>query len=603
MASRISLGLLMLITSPAAVFADAKSPVLFECRKYLTGQFYVSDQILVEGRTLKITVAPIVNDSSIGKLTASIRATIGKSDMGLNENCTLTREDRFTRHLTWTPPKNGMYRLTAELTHEGGAAPIQAQLTVPVVVSGRRPDFVWYNNSGVEHLRWPTVFTHTHKDFIKPFKVRGIVCLRYAGIPAVPKDPSTWSARVDRVAREWAAFAETNEVGYDGRGVDEFGGWPGTQKERWCYGLLRAMAKHREAFQQGSVIAAWNAGGMRDGWLELYRQTVDYLLLETYVFGRPFTNKYEWIDSKLDPIRTAKAFVPRWWGERCRTLIALDTRTNYAKSPEREGVDGPLYPSEMELVFRHLRRTAPEMPGIAFYNGSGGAKVPLKIRLRNARAADELFCKYFVKPVVTLKTDAVHMGPKDITVTVHNVGAMDSGPVTVAFLVDGRELVRETVKSVPAGFASRNSRATASVAWQPRPGLHEVQARIVSAPGSTLLDMTARKQCTVRAAVGLKAPCLWTEGDKIVVALTNTGLIDSGKVVLAVLDNGRELGRMTVKSVPVSGNRTVVSFPWPAQPGYHRLEARIISAEGTDVIEQLASNEFMVGQRTRRGSG
>ena len=55
----------------------------------------------------------------------------------------------------------------------------------------------------------------------------------------------------------------------------------------------------------------------------------------------------------------------RWSGENCYTLVALDTATNYAEAPEREDLEGLLYPDEMELVYRYLRRVTPEMMGVA----------------------------------------------------------------------------------------------------------------------------------------------------------------------------------------------------------------------------------------------
>ncbi len=602
--SRITMLLVVaLLTIAGAVCAQAQVPIVFSTDNYLSGQLYVSRQMPIEGEPLTITVAPQVADERVERLRAELTILDKHGEPMVQRQFTVSGEKNFTRQVEWIPERNGMYQLIVKLTPEGGDVkaiePVQAELFVPVVVPRRKPHFVWYVTTAPfqemrSGLRWLTLFTHTTAALIEPLHKRGVTCLRWGGKPGAPDDRAQWADRFSEVAESWAAFAAQNEEGYDGRGIDEFGAWPRTEGQEHVEGILRAMVDHKEAFQEGSVMAVWQAGPLHDGWLEMYRQTVDFLLLETYVFGRPSGNKYDWLDSKLDPIREAQAFVPRWTGENCYTLVALDTGTNYAKTPERDDLEGPLYPDEMELVYRYLRRVAPEMMGIAFYNGSGGTKVPEELRLRNARAADDLFLKYFVMPVVTLEAGALGVSAEAISVTVRNLGAMDSGEVTLAVFDGDQEIGHGTIEVVPAGFARRNSTAKVTIPWQAERGAHHLEVRIVAAPGSTVLDPSTIEEKTVEAALALKPPCLWTEGDKIVVALTNAGIMQSGEVVLAVLDNGQEVGRITLESVPVSGNRTIVTMPWQRTLGFHRLEAEIVSASDSTVLVGSATHEMLV---------
>ena len=133
-----------------------------------------------------------------------------------------------------------------------------------------------------------------------------------------------------------------------------------------------------------------------------------------------------------------------------------------------------------------------------------------------------------------------------------------------------------------------------SVPWQAKRGAHHLEARIVAAPGSTVLDPSTIEEKIVEPALALKPPCLWTEDGQIVIALSNLGLIDSGEVTVAVTDNGSEVGRATLESVPVSGNRTIVTIPWQRTPGFHRLGAEIVSASHSTVVVERASYEMLV---------
>ena len=64
------------------------------------------------------------------------------------------------------------------------------------------------------------------------------------------------------------------------------------------------------------------------------------------------------------------------------------------------------------------------------------------------------------------------------------------GPVEVELVADGEPLLHAPARlgSAPAGDSLLGNRAIVRAPWHPAPGEHTLSARIVSAPGSTVLD-------------------------------------------------------------------------------------------------------------------
>ena len=72
---------------------------------------------------------------------------------------------------------------------------------------------------------------------------------------------------------------------------------------------------------------------------------------------------------------------------------------------------------------------------------------------------------------------------------VSNIGAIDSGPISVRFLIDGEEIGTRRVDSVPAGYSRLTNRVLIPIDWTvPAVGTYSLQAEITAAPGSTVLD-------------------------------------------------------------------------------------------------------------------
>ncbi|MBT4502454.1 MAG: hypothetical protein HOC74_32270, partial [Gemmatimonadetes bacterium] len=229
-------------------------------------------------------------------------------------------------------------------------------------------------------------------------------------------------------------------------------------------------------------IAGWHSGGVRDEAVGLYKQALDLLLIETYLMHwvpneLGTENIYADLENRLISIRGADLFT-RSYGARARTLLALDvTGQKNTALPDR---------GEFEQVVRAIRRICPEMRGIAFFNGSATDE---KIE----HLAHGLCFDYFVKPVVTLQQNSLWVrrteNRTELVAAVSNIGAIDSGPISVRFLIDGEEIGTRRVDSVPAGYSRLTNRVLIPIDWTvPAVGTYSLQAEITAAPGSTVLD-------------------------------------------------------------------------------------------------------------------
>ena len=280
-----------------------------------------------------------------------------------------------------------------------------------------------------------------------------------------------------------------------GFGIDECGGYPGT----WQYdasiasmkGLIRARRETRQRF-----FAVWNGGGLRPELAGYYRKAADLLLLETYLW-RAMPDElgaddvYQVIVDRIEPtVRSCDMFQPAY-GNHCYTLIALDT----SERPDRTDL------GEQEQVVRFIRRRFPEMRGLAWYNGGYGnkrygmARGEESDRLHAAvlANADRLCFEYFVKPCVTLMRESLWMkqhadGSVVLTAALSNIGGVDSEEVTVEFLMDGVPVGVQTADCAPAGPNRNENRTLLKMPVTAPTGSRTFKARIVSAPGATVLD-------------------------------------------------------------------------------------------------------------------
>jgi hypothetical protein len=387
------------------------------------------------------------------------------------------RDDSAEATLSWRPPHNGLYHVTAS---RGADAPLR--LDLPVLFAGRALDFVWYRNR--PYLRWATVIASAGQDDLPLLHRRGIKALRwmYGSNHDAAKDKAIPVESVGAEAEKYYRVPEGFDC--DGYGIDEFGGYPQSVDEQRGLAWLRGLIKAREQFPKGFVVAAWHGGGVRDEWVGLYKQAADLLLLESYeMFYVPHElgteNIFEDLRGRLIAPRGAD-LLTRAYGSKCKVLLSLDLCGE-------NGTYGD--PGETEQVMRFIRREFPEMRGIAFFNVGTEAV---------ERAADRLCFDYFIRPVVTFQHNSLWFDRfaerPQIVAAVSNIGAMDSGAVTVRLKVNGKVIGTQCLGRVPAGSGRLADRALLRWDWRPRQsGVYDLEAQVLAAPGSTVLDGVVRE--------------------------------------------------------------------------------------------------------------
>jgi hypothetical protein len=427
----------------------------------------------IEGTEVVLTLRVPAADG--GASAARMRILDSQGEVILDEAGSLVRHDEGMEwSMSWRPAKNGIYQVEGSY---GSKAPVR--LDVPVLIAERALDFVWYRYE--PWLRWPTVITSANDADLPRLRNRGIRALRWmygSNHPVAAKEgrpAEAFEAEAEQYYRVPEGFA------FDGYGIDEFGGYPQTETEARGLAWLRGLRDARREFPKGFVVAAWHGGGVRDTWVGLYKQAADLLLLEAYdMYYVPHElgteNIYADLRGRLIAPRAADLFT-RAYGSPCKVLLALDL----CGGRETYGDAG-----ELEQVIRWIRREAPEMRGIAFFNGSDASEAV-------ERAADRLCFEYFVRPVVTFEPESLWLdrssGHSQVVAAISNIGGVDSGPVMVRLKLDGEVVGTARLVRVPAGSSRLTNRAFVRWEWQSRPsGLYELQAEIAEAPGSTVLD-------------------------------------------------------------------------------------------------------------------
>ncbi len=475
---------------------------------YLTGGICIQPVIPEEGDLVTITVRAEVSGEAPERVEGRLTITApGDGSRSFTLELTPTGAGQLVGSIDWKAWVNGLYHVRAvidpnEVCAESDRTNNEAELTLPVVASGRRPHFVWYREYA--DARWTTVVTSASDEAQRErLAQRGIIPLHweYGGF--------SWSyynkelAETDRQAvldeierRFYGKFTGTLPEHSRGPGIDECGGYPDTFWEQRSVASMEAMVRAREQ-DPDRFFAVWHAGGLREKLAQLYRKAANLVLVEVYVFRAiPLAvnadDIYATIDDRIGEIvRSADMLTPAY-GNDCHTLVALDT------SERPDLID----PGEQEAVVRHIRRQFPEMRGIAWYNGGYGGygleRTPENDRLhdRSRANADRLCFEYWIKPCLTLLPESVWVegGADDCTVSmaVSNIGGVDAKDVTVHLLVDGEVIARRTIEVVPAGANRVESRAVVTAPVKLEPGYHEFEGRIVAAGEATVLDAGRR---------------------------------------------------------------------------------------------------------------
>ncbi len=481
---------------------------------YLTGGLFTRPVLPHEGDRVTITVratcsGPIDSDPQ-ARLTLLCHAHRTMIERTLDLKRT---ENRAEASWTWTAGGNGIYHVRVEIDPGNRIAEANednntAELILPVLIKGRKVHVAWYRE--VPTTRWATCVTSANDAKQRSrLAERGVIALRwaYGGASWSHYDKKKAETNPDEVLKEIEEVfyqkytAEPDK--YAGLGIDETGGYPSTFSLKRTVASMKAMVRAKREMPN-RFFAVWNGGGVTLPPIGYFRQGADLLLLETYVWraipqGLGTEDIYQMIRDRLDPfIRSYDMFQPAY-GNWCYTLIGLDTseRPDYIEL------------GEQEQVVRFIRRICPEMRGIAWYNGGYGGyglnPTPETDKHHQAvlANADRLCFDYYVKPCVTLMRHSLWPerrpdGAWSLTAAVSNIGGIDSGPVTVQFLVDGKAVGTETVARVPAGPSRIHNRALLEQPVRVEPGLHAFEARMLDAGDATTLDAVARCSRLIR---------------------------------------------------------------------------------------------------------
>ncbi|MBN1341525.1 MAG: hypothetical protein JXQ73_02540 [Phycisphaerae bacterium] len=505
--SRFPMSVLTLTLVAASSRTHAAPDLSISAVPYLTGGLFTKPILPAEGDCVVITVRAsltgAIDSDPSAKLTllSPDGRTVAERTLQLKP-----AKDCAEATWTWQAGANGIYKVRVQVDPDNKIAESDetnnaADLVLPVLVKGRKLHFPWYREEPLS--RWTTCVTSVgDPNHQVRLAERGVIPLRweYGGMSWSYYDKEKAKTHPHEVLKDLEELfykKYTSKADVPGFGMDEFGGYPGSWKEKASIASLKALARAKQEMPD-RFFAAWNGGGLNPKMATYYRMGADLLLLETYLWrATPMDLKveeiYQLIEDRLSPVIRSRDMIVPAYGNHCYTLIALDT------SERPDWI--PL--GEQENVVRYVRRLCPEMRGIAWYNGGYGGyglvKTPETDKIHQAVLdnADRLCFDCFIRPCVTLMRHGLWIdtgpgGARSLVAAVSNIGAIDSGPVSVEFLVDGKTVGTETASRIPAGPNRNVNRVLLRRTLSITPGFHAYEARIVSAKDATTLDAVAR---------------------------------------------------------------------------------------------------------------
>lgn len=374
-------------------------------------ELLLSRVVPVVNRPLEIRLAPDA------KLTGRATLRVAANDETL---LTTPVELAHGKSPTWsfTPKATGYH--TATIEFDGGAEPITRRF--PVV--WRDLYFlVWPPPEPSERLAYgplvAQVIDTDHKaDVIRQWHDHGADVVPWVGVPA--SDAS--GAISEKAIADWVeGVAEHVKRGCEGIFIDEFGAYPnphGFERMRTICLMLKQL---RARFPKLLIMPA-TAGAIQRELAIGYKEVGAVALFESYptCFTRFFATHN--IDSHLaQRIETARHTDLIHHADQPQSaIILLGTRVIAAH-------EEPVV-AEIEQYVRHIKKTAPEMPGIGFYGMRYDGMTAELVRMTDA---------YYIKPVVDLRAirfapyTAVSGRPVDILVGIHNLGGMAARNVKV----------------------------------------------------------------------------------------------------------------------------------------------------------------------------
>ena len=413
----------------------------------------------------------------------------------------------------WRAGKNGLYRVAVLIDPENKIEEVSetnnsAELVLPVLKKGIVLHLPWQHE--MPWIRWATCIgsANSAEQRVR-LNERGIMGLHweYAGASwnyyEKKREESDRKALLKEIEQTfYSKFSAPNDLA--GYGMDETICEPSPDgiKCQKSIASMKGLLRARSGVP-GRFYLVWHAGTIHEEIAQFFRDAADLVALEKYVFRniakRGMDYAYKVIDHEVENLRTLGNLIEPKQGQICHTVIAFDTS-------ERPDLVGP---GEMEQVVRYLRQVCPEMHGVGWYNGGYGSYLLKQKDLtpvtdyrheQAVRTADRLSFDYFIKPCITLdprslKLDtALDTNQNVLSVTVRNIGGMDSGSVVVSFRLDDEEVAKQTIKKVPASHDRSKNRVVLRQAMEAASDTKKIEAVIVSCPGSTILNARVGNQ-------------------------------------------------------------------------------------------------------------
>ena len=484
----------------------------------------VSKMIPTRGDTITWAI-PVLNtgeDAFEGEVTVTMR--VARRGERLSDPVAVTRTLSLEPGAAgdvpfeWTALRNGYFRFLFEIPDR------DLRLERELAVTERDTYFVWFG--APREFRWCNVPTTVKPEDAQWWLRRGAIPAHWKGGICYKDWP------VERFVGSWGAS--------DWIAIDEVGG-PGEVTEKFI-----AAWEQLEEQKPDQWRAVWFIGA-HDYWREI-EHLIDLFLPEIYLNYRG--NHLGQFDRYLGTARGA--------GVIGRTIPALGI--NQIKSARGLVRTSPTREDVLRQV-RYLKRTAPDLHGIGFFNATATAPGV-------AEFADELCGEYYVNPVITIEDVAnpLRIAGGRVSATVRNVGGMDAEDVRVEWRVEeayGRFTGHGEALSLAAGEARE-----ISADFDAPDGWQAMELRIAPSASYTLLDGVARG-----VLVGT-AP-----GDTVTVTQEQT----RSPVVIAAADGQREAS-VVGRGGEVGEARTCTDLP--ARPGRQEALVAFAPPEG-DALQVL----------------
>ncbi len=401
----------------------------------------VGDEVLI-----RVQVQPRqVEETDSLKLRLQVQGPDGERSFGADSRLFANPMGSAEAVFSWTPGRNGWHKLRIILPDGEGPS-----LQVPVVQ--REVHIGWYGP--FEEPPFPRYMTlgMNIRDADRD------VWLRRGVIPAAWKGGNCygdWSR--EKFLESWS---QPKWIA-----IDEFMG-PPEVREKLTWALKELKRRHPDHF-----VALWLGSGYLSQELG---QAVDLFMPEVYL---------NYHNNHLGHL-TRAVKKARQEGVPDKTIIGLGLN-------DREH-GAPTDPTR-ELVlrqFRHLKRIAPDLPGLAFFNFYGAPPGMVEY-------VDRLCYDYFIGPLVTLTDaklrlsgDSFHAGEKvSLAAEIRNIGNMDVRGALRVKLVDdnGHRLALLKVEDLRVG----EERTVQFDVPMPK-GIHVVKAQVLRSSGYAILDGSAQ---------------------------------------------------------------------------------------------------------------